>query len=101
MNQYAVGLRPTDRTIFMAKPLPTASMMNGRYGNSLVPTQMGRIHLSQQTHYLDITSPSRSNPTPQPAELVHYALSRQGQQLVLDIGHVPLSSDEAKRVTSR
>jgi len=101
MNEYGVGLRPTDRTIPMAKPLLIASMMDGRYGNPLVPTKMGRVHLSQQTHYLYITRPSRSNPTPPSAELVRYALSRQGQQLVLDLGHVPLSSDEVKRVTSR
>ncbi|MEK9140627.1 MAG: hypothetical protein AAB308_06205 [Nitrospirota bacterium] len=91
MNQYGVELRPTDRTISMARPLLTAAMIDGRYGNPLVPTKMGRVHLSQQTHDLSITRPSRSNPTPQSAELVRYALSRQGQQLVLDLGQVPLS----------
>lgn len=101
MSQYGVGLRPTDRTISMARPLSTASMMDDRYGNPLVPSKMGRVHLSQQTHYLYIARPSRSNPTPPSAGLVRYALSRQGQQLVLDLGHGPLSFEEVKRVTSK
>ena len=33
MNQYGVGLRPTDRTISMARLLLTAAMIDGRYGN--------------------------------------------------------------------
>ena len=101
MSQYSVGFRPTDRSVSMAKPLLTASLMEDPYGNPLVSNKMGRVHISQQTLYLYIARPSPSNPNPPSAELVRYALSRQGQQRVLDLGHRPLSFEEVKRVTSK
>ncbi|NJL17175.1 MAG: hypothetical protein HC938_08235 [Nitrospira sp.] len=101
MNQYGIGLSPMDFTIFMAQQLLTDSRMDGRYANLLVLRKVGRVRPSERTHYLYITRPSNSNPTRTSTELVRYALSQQGQQLALDLGHLPLSFEEVRRVTSR
>ncbi len=85
----------------VATPLSTVSIMDDRYANSLVPSKVDRFHHFPRTHYLYITRPSRSNPTRASVELVRYALSRQGQELVLDLGHSPLSFAEIARVRSK
>jgi ABC-type phosphate transport system substrate-binding protein len=51
--------------------------------------------------YLYIAKPPASPPTQALVELVRYALSQQGQQKALDLGHSPLSLVEITRVTSR
>ncbi len=74
---------------------------DNRNANFLIPSKVDRLHPVRRNLYLYITRPSRSNPTPATAELVHYALSRQGQELVLDLGHSPLSYAEIARVSSK
>lgn len=69
--------------------------------NFVMPSKVDRLHPVRRNLYLYITRPSRLNPTPATAELVHYALSRQGQELVLDLGHSPLSYAEIARVSSK
>lgn len=101
MNQYGIRLSPTDHTISMAQPLLTASRMDGRYATLLALRKVGRVRPSERIHYLYITRPSSSNPSRTSTELVRYALSRQGQQLALALGHLPLSFEEVSRVTSR
>ena len=51
--------------------------------------------------YLYSVNLQRSNPAPASAELIRYALSRQGQELALERGYVPLSFEEISRVISR
>jgi len=72
---------------------------DNRNANFVIPSNVDRLHPVRRNLYLYITRPSRSNPTPATAELVHYALSRQGQELVLDLGHFPLSYAEIARVS--
>ncbi|MEQ1680309.1 MAG: substrate-binding domain-containing protein [Nitrospira sp.] len=74
---------------------------DNRNTNFVIPSKVDRLHHVRRNLYLYITSPSRSNPTPATAELVHYALSRQGQELVLGLGHSPLSYAEIARVNSK
>lgn len=51
--------------------------------------------------YLYIAQPPTTPPTQVVVELVRYALSRQGQQWALDLGHSPLSLAEVRRITSK
>jgi ABC-type phosphate transport system substrate-binding protein len=100
-NQHGIGLSPTDHRNSMAKPVSTASLIDNRYANPLIPSKVDRLHPVRRNLYLYITSPPRSNPTPATAELVHYALCRQGQELVLYLGYSPLSYAEIARVSSK
>jgi ABC-type phosphate transport system substrate-binding protein len=97
---HGIGLSPTDHKVSMAKPVSTASLIDNRHTNSLVPSKVDRLRPVRRNLYLYITRPPRSSPTPATSELVHYALSRQGQELVLDLGHSPLSFAEIARVSS-
>lgn len=74
---------------------------DNRNASCLMPSQVDRLRPVRRNLYLYITRPSRSNPTPATVELVHYALSRQGQELALDLGHSPLSYAEIARVSSQ
>jgi ABC-type phosphate transport system substrate-binding protein len=62
---------------------------------------MGRSYPFRQNLYLYFSTPPKAAPTRASAELVRYALSREGQELVLDLGHSPLSFLEIGRVGSR
>jgi ABC-type phosphate transport system substrate-binding protein len=100
-NQHGIGLSPTDHRISMAIPVSTALLIDNQSANSLIPSNVDRLHPIQRNLYLYITRPLRLNPTPATAELVRYALSQQGQELALDLGHSPLSFAEIARVSSK
>jgi len=51
--------------------------------------------------HLYIAQPPTTPPTQAVVELVRYALSRQGQQWALELGHSPLSLAEVRRITSK
>ena len=51
--------------------------------------------------YLYRVNRRQANLAPVSAELIRYALSRQGQELAFELGYVPLSLEEIRGVTSR
>jgi hypothetical protein len=55
-NQHGIGLSPTDHRISMAKPVSTASLIDNRHANSLVPSKVDYLHPVQRNLYLYITS---------------------------------------------
>lgn len=58
-------------------------------------------YLIKRRRYLYLTTPPNEFPSQAASELVRYALSKQGQQLAFDLGHVPLTSSEIAQARSR
>ncbi len=65
-----------------------------RSSRTVAPPSRGSVYLYRVNR-------RQANPAPVSAELIRYALSRQGQQLALERGYVPLSFEEIRRVTSQ
>lgn len=58
-------------------------------------------HSLRQSVYLYVAKFPGSRLPEASAELIRYALSQQGQQWAFDLGYVPLSLEEVRRVTSK
>lgn len=100
----AISVRNDDQAGFSTgsvKPFWVDAAANDGYAALGRRTGMGFPYIFRRSVYLYITKPSRSNVTQPSAELIRYALSREGQQLALDLGYVPLSVEEVRRVASR
>lgn len=83
------------------KPLRVNSTARDGQVVSVTGTGMSSRYLFRRSAYLYIAKRSLSNVTQTSGELIRYALSREGQQLALDLGYVPLSVEEVSRVASR
>lgn len=77
----------------VAIPVPLTSVSVSRNIEPL-HTLMSSSYLLQRRRYLYVATPPNTFPSQAASELVRYALSKQGQQLALDLGHAPLSSAE-------
>jgi len=83
-----------------AIPVPLTSVNAGRNIEPLHTVTSGS-YLLQRRRYLYLATPPNEFPSQAASELVRYALSKQGQQLAFDLGHVPLSSSEIAQARSR
>lgn len=84
----------------VAIPVALAFVSTGR-NSQLLHTLMSGSYLLQRRRYLYIATPPNELPSQAASELVRYALSKQGQQLAFDLGHVPLSSSEIAQTRPR
>lgn len=100
-DPYGIGFSSVGYRISMVKPVPIALVKGGRYVEPSIQTVMDGSYPLRRQLYLYFAKPPQSAPTATFVELVRYALSRQGQQRVLDLGYLPLSSIEIVRVTSK
>ncbi len=82
-------------------PTPNTLVRSGPNIEQPLETVGLDVRVSQRHLYLYVATPPNSFPGQGESELVRYALSRQGQQLARDLGHVPLSSSEISRSNSR
>lgn len=82
-------------------PTPNTLVRSGRNIEQPLEAVGPDVRVSQRRLYLYVATPPNSFPGQGESELVRYALSRQGQQLARDLGHVPLSSSEISRSNSR
>lgn len=84
-----------------ARPVPLTSVKSDL---SVEPPWHAAVYNSnplRRNLYLYVAKPPTRPPTKALAELIRYILSQQGQQVVLDHGHSPLSLMEIRRVTSK
>jgi ABC-type phosphate transport system substrate-binding protein len=96
-----IGFRLTGYDLPVEKPWVMTSSKSDGY---VKPVTQGKVDQSdplRKSVYLYIIKFPGANVPEASAELIRYALSRQGQQLALDLGYVPLSFEEVRRVTSR
>lgn len=82
-------------------PLRVNATVSDDYVAPVMRNERNVLHTFRRSVYLYSTKPQQTRATHASAELIRYALSRQGQQLALDLGYVPLSFEEVRRVTSR
>lgn len=100
-DPYGIGFSSIGYRTSMVKPVPVALVKGGRYVEPSFQTAMDGSYPLRRQLYFYFAKPPKSTPASAFVELVRYALSRQGQQLALDLGYLPLSSTEIARVTSK
>ena len=100
-DPYGIGFSSIGYRTSMVKPVPVALVKGGRYVEPSFQTAMDGSYPLRRQLYFYFAKPPQATPASTFVELVRYALSRQGQQRVLDLGYLPLSSIEIARVTSK
>ncbi|MBX3302556.1 MAG: substrate-binding domain-containing protein [Nitrospira sp.] len=85
----------------MVKPVPIALVKGGRYIEPSIQTVMDGSYPLRRNLYLYAAKPPKAEATTATIELIRYILSRQGQQEALDLGYLPLPSDQITRLISK
>ena len=98
---YGIGFSSLSYRTSDVKPVPIASVRGGRYVEPTFQTAMDGSYPLRRNLYFYIAKPPKTSPAQSLAELVRFALSRQGQKLALDQGYFPLSLMEITRLTSK
>lgn len=99
-DNASTGLKERD-AVFRQIPHNRMDPKGDAHTDLSFQTVMGRTYPFRQNLYLYFSTPPKTAPTRASAELVRYALSREGQALVLHLGHFPLSFAEIARVGSK
>lgn len=103
-HPQAISIGNGDRTGYKIDPvkrLRVNAMVSDDAVAPVTRNERNVLHTFRRSVYLYSTKPQQARATHASAEMIRYALSRQGQQLALDLGYVPLSFEEVRRVTSR
>lgn len=103
-HPQAVSVRNDDSTEYKTHPvtpLRVNVMVSDGFATPMRRSERITPPPLRGTVYLYSAKLQRAKTTHASAELIRYALSLQGQQLALDLGYVPLSVEEVRRVTSR
>lgn len=85
----------------MVKAVPISAIKGGHYVEPSFQSVMDGSYPLRRTVYLYVARAPKSEPDPNIRELVRFALSAQGQQLVVDQGYVPLPLSEITRVLAK
>lgn len=101
IDQQGIGFSSIGYRTSSVKPVPIASVKGGRYVEPTFESAMDGSYPLRRNLYFYVAKPPKASPTPAVAELVRFALSRQGQKLVLDLGYFPLALPEIARITSK
>lgn len=80
------------------RPVPLALVERGRYVQPSFQTAMDGSYPLRRNLYLYVNRPSKIGASSLLTEYVKFALSRQGQQFVLDHGYYPLPTTELNRL---
>jgi phosphate transport system substrate-binding protein len=96
-----IGFSAVGYETSLVKPIPIASVKGGRYVAPSVQTAMDGSYPLRRNLYCYVAKPPKTSPTQASAELIRFALSRQGQQSALDFGYFPLSAQEHAQVASK
>lgn len=83
------------------RPVPIAAVKGGRYVEPSFQTALDGSYPLRRTLYLYADRHPKEPPSPVLTELVRFALSAQGQQIVVDHGYFPLAATDIARVLSR
>lgn len=88
-----IGYRTSD-----VRPLPLASVAEGRYVEPTFQSAMDGSYPLRRPLYLYVNKVPKSAVDSAVAEFVKFALSQQGQQVVLAKGYYPLPAQEITRI---
>lgn len=83
------------------RALPIASVQGGRYVEPSFQTAMDGSYPLRRNLYLYLDKNPKSQLSTAMSELVKFALSAQGQQIVLDQGYFPLTLQEITRLQAK
>ena len=103
-HPQAIFVRNEDEGEYQSRPVKSLRVNAKVSERPVTPVRRKKMTVLppfRGTVYLYSAKLQRANVTHVSTELIRYVLSRQGQQLALELGYVPLSFEEIRRVTSR
>ena len=100
-DRHGIGFGAVGYATTMVRPVPIASVKGGRYIEPSLQAVRDGSYPLRRNLYLYIAKPPKTPPTQTSSELVRYVLSLQGQQIALDLGYIPLASEEVTRVRAK
>ena len=98
-DRFGIGFSGIGYRTSGLRPVPLAAVQGGRYVAPTFETAMDGSYPLRRNLYLYINRPPKVAPPGPVAEYVKFALSRQGQQIVVDEGYYPLPTTELNRLT--
>jgi phosphate transport system substrate-binding protein len=99
-DRYGIGFSGIGYRTSGIRPVPLASVQGGRYVEPSFQTAMDGSYPLRRNLYLYINRPPKTALLHPVAEFVKFALSQQGQQIVIDHGYYPLSTPELTRLNT-
>ena len=98
-DRFGVGFSGIGYQTSEIRPVPLASVQGGRYVQPSFQTAMDGSYPLRRNLYLYINRPPKIGASPSVTEYVKFALSHQGQQIVLTHGYYPLPTTELNRLS--
>jgi phosphate transport system substrate-binding protein len=99
-DRFGIGFSGIGYQISGIRPVPLASVQGGRYVQPSFQSAMDGSYPLRRNLYLYINRPPKVAAPPSLTEYVKFALSQQGQQIVLARGYYPLPTAELTRMTT-
>lgn len=98
-DRYGIGFSGIGYRTSGVRAVPLASVQGGRFVEPNFQTAMDGSYPLRRQLYLYINKPPKTAPPGAIAEFVRFALSQQGQQIVVAQGYYPLPTPELNRLT--
>jgi phosphate transport system substrate-binding protein len=98
-DRLGIGFSGIGYQISGIRPVPIASVQGGRYVLPSFQSAMDGSYPLRRNLYLYVNKPSKVSAPPVLTEFVKFALSQQGQQIVLSNGYYPLPATDLTRLT--
>jgi phosphate transport system substrate-binding protein len=98
-DRLGIGFSGIGYQISGIRPVPIASVQGGRYVLPSFQSAMDGSYPLRRNLYLYINRPPKVTAPPSLTEYVKFALSQEGQQIVLAHGYYPLPTTELNRLT--
>lgn len=98
-DRFGIGFSGIGYRTSGLRPVPLATVQGSRYVEPSFESAMDGSYPLRRTLYLYMNRPPKVAPPPALAELVRFALSQEGQQIVLSHGFYPLPTAEISRLT--
>ncbi len=99
-DRYGIGFSGIGYRTSSVRPVPLAAVPGGKYVEPTFQTAIDGSYPLRRNLYLYVNRPPKSAPSPETAEFVKYAVSRQGQQQVISHGYYPLPTSDIARLVS-
>ena len=99
-DRFGIGFSGIGYRTSGLRPVPLAAVQGGRYVAPTFETAMDGSYPLRRNLYFYINRPPKVAPPGPLSEYVKFALSQQGQQIVVDQGYYPLPTLELNRLTT-
>lgn len=100
-DRLGIGFSAVGYKTSGVRTVPVAAVKGGRYVEPSFQTAMDGSYPLRRNLYLYFDKNPKSAPDPMLTELVRFALSAQGQQVVVDQGYFPLPTAEITRLLTK